>query len=645
MDFIRRHKLIVATVIIQIIALPAILLLVRQEQDTRTAAQASTALYFEPTSGSNTPIEALTGESVSLDLMMDPGTNYISFAKVEINYDPTVLEPDPSNPVVVNSVAFPVTIEGPLIDEANGKIQIVVSVGSDQTKVIQEVTKVLTLNMVATGTTNPDTDLTIGQSTQLLSTAPQDTSTENVLETSTPATIVISEPTTPTPTPIACTPAFDENGGSVTIEAENYDGRSTNGTSYRWALINGGPYPQATGDILFMRASPNDGNSIGQSNIANSPEISYDIDFETTGTYYVYVRGSGNDVNSHVVHMGLDGNYVSTMNNYYIGQDGSSADWQWKGVNNDGSRATVNITTPGIHTIHFWMRDSGAKIDRFRLTQNANWLDTISTNESSKGPDENPRTTCPSEVPTPTITPEATEFPTPTNSPTPTPSPSPTPTPTSTPTPTPTSTPTPSPTAVPTSTPTSTNTPTPTPSDTVLVFYDLKLHGLGSGGDNPNPTSWGTLNPLRPTRDLTVEMYNTTGSLVETINGEITYTGPTTGMFNGNVIVPNTVASGSYTIKIRTPYYLTKLIPGFLNLVPGTSHNITPVALIAGDVNNDNQLRVSDYDLIMDCYADLLPARNCDAQKKIAADISDDGKVNQDDYNLFLRELSVQSGD
>ena len=81
-----------------------------------------------------------------------------------------------------------------------------------------------------------------------------------------------------------------------------------------------------------------------------------------------------------------------------------------------------------------------------------------------------------------------------------------------------------------------------------------------------------------------------------------------------------------------------------MSIVKGQTNNAPPTTLIAGDVNSDNRLTVADYDLIMDCYSDILPAKNCDANKKLNADISDDGQVNHHDYNLFIRELSVQNG-
>lgn len=728
MDFIRSHKLIVATIAIQIIALPLILLLVKERQQTQTQAQATTILFFNPTSSSSAPIDNTVGQNISLDLMLDPGQNQVSFAKVEINFDPSLLQPDPNNPVVVNTQAFPVTVEGPII--SNGKIQVVVSVGSDQTRVIQSVTKLLTVNMKSLAASNPTTNVSINTSnTQLLSIAPQDTSTENVLETATPAIVKINAVAAPSPTPVACVPAYDENGGSVVIEAEHYYARTNNGNSHSWDLVNGGPYPEQPGDILYMRASPNDETTIGQNSISSSPEISFDIDFQTTGTYWVYARGSGAGANSHIVHMGLDDNFRSSLNNYYVGQDGYNSTWLWTSKNTDGTRPTVNITSPGVHSLHFWMRDSGAKIDRVRLVQNNSW--TPSVNLSDKGPNESSRITCPEISPIPEPEPVCTQTqpqvtisggssksvtpgqntqytinvtnqnssgcdPTrfnienllnPTtpnitwsfsetsftlasgatktitltiNSTTSTSpgiysnnvrttdvetglttstslqlnviAPSPTPQPSATPTPT--------------VIPTATLTPVPTLANTVLNFNGLKLHGLGSGGDNPNPTSWGTLNPLRPTRDLTVHIYNTSGALVHTGNTTINYTGANTGLFNGSLTLPSSIVNGTYTIKITSPYYLTKLIPGFLNLIQGTTHNVTSVSLVAGDVNRDNQLRVSDYDLIMECYTDLLPAKpTCTNQKSIDSDISDDGVVNQDDYNLFLRELSVQAGD
>ena len=428
METILRHKLILITIAIQLIALPLILLAVKERQETRTRAAANTALFFSPASTSDSPINVSVGQEFSVDLMVNPGSNMISLAKVDVSYDPAKVELSPINPVVINLDSFPITVEGPI--NSPGRIQIIVSIKPDEGVAVTTETKILTLNFIAKEASS-QTALSFGTDNQLLSIAPEDTFYDNVLETTTPATLAIGQGSTPTPT--------------------------------------------------------------------SEPNVS--------------------------------------------------------------------------------------------------------------------------ETPTPT----------PSTSPTPTPGePSPTPPETS---PTPQTSPTPTPEV------------TPPPNTTLLYLTGLKLHGIGKGGDNPNPNSGGTLNPLRLNRSLIVDIYNASGALINTITGGIAYDGPQNGTFDGLITLPNTIESGDYLIKIKTPSYLRRQLPGFMSLVKGETNNAPATSLVAGDANNDNTLSVADYNLIIDCYSDLLPARDCTQAKKEATDLSDDGKVNQDDYNLFLRELSVQSGD
>ena len=424
MENLFKHKLILATIAIQLVALPLILFVVKQQQRTTTKATAGTTLFFSPTTTTASPLAVNVGQDFSVDVMVNPTTNLISLAKIDIKYDSSRMTLSPTNPVVINSQAFPTIVEGPIYSQ--GSIKIVVSIGSDQTKVIQAQTKILTLNFKATAAVNPTSIDFQTNGNALYSIAPQDSSNENVLSTTTPATI----------------------------------------------RINAAPTPTA---------------------------------------------------------------------------------------------------------------------------------------QSS-----------------PTLTP------TPTPSPLPTPTPTPRPTLTPTPTPTPTITPNP--------------TSTLTPSKTTISLRNIKLHGIGKGGDTPNPNSVSTTTVLHTSRALSVELYNTSGTLLNTISGNITFSN-SSGDFSGDVDVPSTVANANYIIKIKSPQYLRRQLPGFLSLVQGQVNIPTSASLITGDVNGDNALSVADYDLIMDCYADLLPAKSCDATKKVSTDLSDDGKVNHNDYNLFLRELSVQQGD
>lgn len=433
MEHFLKHKLILVTIAIQLVALPLVLFAVKERQETRTQASASTTLSFSPASTSSTPHNVNVGQEFPVDVVVTPSDNLITLAKLEIIYDSSKFSLSDTNPIVVNTTAFPQTIEGPVYSP--GKIQIVVSTGFDYTKVIQAETKILTINLKA-NTPVSQTQLSFGTNSGLYSLGSGDSSSISVLSATTPIYVKVNAAATPTFTPV------------------------------------------------------------------------------------------------------------------------------------------------------------------------------------------------------------------PTNTPTPSPKPTSTPTPTITPTITPT--PSPKPTSTPSPTPTNAPTPIPTLGTTTLFFEGLKLHGLGKGGDSPNPNSNGTLNPLRTTRELTVELYDNSNTLINSSKGYIKYTVPTEGVFNGAVDLPNTIQDGDYFITVRSPYYLGKRLQGFTKITKGQAITInnSSAVLVAGDVNQDNRLSVLDYDIIMECYSDLQAAKpTCTAEKKLAADISDDGKVNQDDYNLFIRELSIQKGE
>ena len=86
------------------------------------------------------------------------------------------------------------------------------------------------------------------------------------------------------------------------------------------------------------------------------------------------------------------------------------------------------------------------------------------------------------------------------------------------------------------------------------------------------------------------------------------------------------------------------MLPGIIN-ISYTTNNMPSASLVAGDINSDGVLSISDYNILIGCYSDLLPAADCDSTRKFNSDLNDDGSVNHLDYNLFLREMSVVFGD
>jgi len=180
---------------------------------------------------------------------------------------------------------------------------------------------------------------------------------------------------------------------------------------------------------------------------------------------------------------------------------------------------------------------------------------------------------------------------------------------------------------------------------TTYLSLTVFLHGIGDSGDNANPSASSLSNksPLRLQRNVTAYVYNDQNQLAATQPGTISYDA-TNGDFKGNIALSNSLQDGYYTILIKEDSHLRKSIPGIIHIIPQQINTMPAVSLVAGDVNNDNVLNILDYNILLGCYSDLLPAVSCTDTNKSIADINDDGFVNQFDYNLFLREVTVQNG-
>lgn len=200
--------------------------------------------------------------------------------------------------------------------------------------------------------------------------------------------------------------------------------------------------------------------------------------------------------------------------------------------------------------------------------------------------------------------------------------------------------------------------PQPSLSGTVVSFT-VVLHGVGIGGDNPNPNgnSLSNKNPVHPQRDLSVEVTDTNNQVVASASAPISYDAAA-GTFTGKMSLGDNVPAGNYNIRIKTDRYLRRLVPGIQQIKVLQENKLPITQLIAGDTNGDNFLNVIDYNALLDCGFGLvepLPmtdanapynSQNCQVHTPaINVDIDDNGIINSFDYNLFLRELSVQNGD
>lgn len=171
----------------------------------------STSINFNPT-----PQTVIVNDTVNLDIMLNPGTNEVSFTKLVINYDPTKLSVLPAGPAICpakptdafcpNVLAFPLVLQGPIY--SSGTISVTLSVGGSLQSVIRTSAKIATVTFQAIAPTNPGTtQVSVNlQQSQALSTASTDYFNQNVLSSANPAIITITgtnPSSTPTPIPSA----------------------------------------------------------------------------------------------------------------------------------------------------------------------------------------------------------------------------------------------------------------------------------------------------------------------------------------------------------------------------------------------------------------------------------------------------------
>jgi len=210
--FSAKKIIIIALIAIVLIAIPVTVYLLQQQQTTQSQAQDSSTLSFTPPSSVGSPIQAKLDDPVDLDLYLDPGSNAVSFVRLEIQYDSTKLATmsGVEGAFEKNATAFPSTREGPKY--LDGKILVSLSIDSNLTNPIRARTKIGTIHFKAIAKTDTPTQVLYATTTQVLSVAGPDTgspdsASEDVLLSSTPAVIAIVGPVeTPTPTPTATIP-------------------------------------------------------------------------------------------------------------------------------------------------------------------------------------------------------------------------------------------------------------------------------------------------------------------------------------------------------------------------------------------------------------------------------------------------------
>ncbi len=185
--------------------------------------------------------------------------------------------------------------------------------------------------------------------------------------------------------------AFQESGGQVVMEAEHFSRKTALGGK-DWMVESSRTGFSGTG---YTTALPNTGINVNSGYVGTVAELIFDVDFVTTGTYYVWLRGFGGTTSDDSVHAGIDGTGPSSADR--IGS--FPAAWTWSRSTLDAVSATLGVTTSGRHTIHLWMREDGFSVDKILLRTNSS-----STAPTGTGPAESPRASTDATPPTGTVT-------------------------------------------------------------------------------------------------------------------------------------------------------------------------------------------------------------------------------------------------
>jgi hypothetical protein len=109
----------------------------------------------------------------------------------------------------------------------------------------------------------------------------------------------------------------------------------------------------------------------------DSAELGYNVNFTTTGIFYVWVYGQGG--NNKGIHIGLDN--VEIIDGFSLSLSNSS--FAWNNTLIAGNRCRINVTEPGVHLVSIWARDSSVSLKSVLLTTNPSYIPQNETNFST----------------------------------------------------------------------------------------------------------------------------------------------------------------------------------------------------------------------------------------------------------------------
>lgn len=181
----------------------------------------------------------------------------------------------------------------------------------------------------------------------------------------------------------------------------------------------------------------------------------------------------------------------------------------------------------------------------------------------------------------------------------------------------------------------------PTTSGGTTLNLTIGFNGIGTAGDNANPTGTGSnKNPQLTQRPVIVHILNGSNYVVPQTSATLTYNS-SSGKYTGTANIAGTIQSGTYTVKIGAPGHLIRTA-GTVSMSTGQTVTVPSVNLVVGDLDQNNKIDPLDYNIFLSCSIFGKDNKGACGNRAQDADFNSDGKVDQIDYNLFIRDYSVQ---
>ena len=169
---------------------------------------------------------------------------------------------------------------------------------------------------------------------------------------------------------------FQVEAGAVAFEADEFnaaqEGGGTGGETHTWEEGTDTSRQADASGGTYLVAEPRAGND-NADDTTSGPRLDYRVDFESAGTYYIWVRTQSPSGNDDSIHAGLDGTLASDGGIGVAG--GSGSNWGWSNTvkSSGGKRVKVNVASPGVHTVNIWMREDGTPFDKVIITDDAGY--------------------------------------------------------------------------------------------------------------------------------------------------------------------------------------------------------------------------------------------------------------------------------